>query len=89
MTIVRGYTTRPNIAYTVHPVQGYRVQLEQEGARVVAEEVGQVGPDRLPSRVIVYYQYVSRADDIAKRIGCPVYHSKSGDDKARHEVVRH
>jgi superfamily II DNA helicase RecQ len=87
--IVRGLTTRPNIAYSVHQVfsladeNKVAVQLAQEAIKSYEDEVSR------PTRIILYCQYVARAEEIAKQLGCGVYYSRVGEAQEKSDIVRH
>lgn len=56
-----------------------------EAATSMAEAARASGSN---DKIIVYCQFVQRANEVARQLGCGVYHSKAGSRAARAEVVR-
>ena len=69
----RGPTSRRNIQYQVHEVEGDTIEAI---CRLVEEKLEKYAA---PSKIIVYGGSVEQTIEIGEALGCPIYH-RSVDD---------
>jgi superfamily II DNA helicase RecQ len=75
-TVFRERTTRPNIRYRVIPVKAKGKRTEEAEDDKVCELVRQWRQQNSSGRIMVYAVERERVDRLAKRLGCPAFHSR-------------
>jgi superfamily II DNA helicase RecQ len=82
-TVFRERTTRPNIRYKVITVTAKADKTEEAEDDKVCELVKQWRQQHSSGRVMVYAVERERVDRLARRLGCPAYHSRIGSKEKK------
>ena len=81
--LIRGSTTRHNIAYRVHP---YDQEHEQDVVQAAVAQLKQRYP--LPGQIIIYCRTVEQTESFARLLGCPAYHRNIGSAEEKRDILR-
>jgi superfamily II DNA helicase RecQ len=81
--MIRGPTTRGNIAYQVRP---YDREHEEDVIQATVEGLKRQYP--LPGQIIVYCHTVEQTESLARLLGCQAYHRHIGSDEDKRDILR-
>jgi len=87
-TVFRERTARPNIHYKVITVAAKGSKSEEAEDAKVCELVQQWRQQHSDGRIMVYAVERERVDRLAKRLGCPAYHSRIGSKEKKMQRLR-
>lgn len=81
--MIRGSTTRRNIAYQVRP---YNREREEDVIQATVAQLKQQYP--LPGQIIIYCRTVEQTESLARLLGCQAYHRNIGSEEEKRDILR-